>query len=99
MRHRRAEHEGCASASRSFERDRFLARFEDHELTVREPLVAGQRSLADGDPPNAVTSGRCIRPLLPRLERDQQVIDPAWSPHRTRRGINYLLITLKPGEQ
>src|SRR6185503_12331715 len=87
MRHGRAQDESCATAFRSVKRDGCLAWLEDHELSVRQPLAAAEGALANRDPRNGVTSRRFIRPSLTGLERDQQVVNPAWSPRRARCGF------------
>src|SRR5437899_1490299 len=87
MRHCRAQDEGCASAFRSLKRYRGLAWLEDHKFTVRHPLAAAERTLANRDPRNGVTARRFIRPPLTGLERDQQVVNPAWSPRWARGGF------------
>src|SRR4029450_2605764 len=87
MRHCRAQDEGCASAFRSLKRDRCLAWLEDDEFTIRQPLAAAERALANRDPRNGVTARRFIRPPLTGLQRDQQVVNPAWSSRRARPGL------------
>src|SRR4029453_14434872 len=84
MRHCRAQDEGCAGAFRALERDRCLTWLEDPEFTVRQPLAAAERALANRHPRAGVTAGRFIRPPLTGPERDQQVVDPAWSARRAR---------------
>src|SRR4030095_8056887 len=87
MRHCTAQDERCASAFRAFKRDGGLACLEDREFTVRQPLAGTERAVADRDPRNGVPPRRFVRPPLTRLERDQQVVNAAWSPRRARCGF------------
>src|SRR6185503_6915231 len=84
MGHGGAQDEACASAFHSLKRDRCLAWLEDHEFTARKSLATAECALCNRDPANSVTSRRFIAPTLSWLERDQQVVDPAWSARRTR---------------
>ena len=68
-------------------RDSCVAWLEDHEFTVRQPLAAAERALGNRDPANSVPSRWLIAPAFTWLERDQYVVDPAWSRHWTRRGL------------
>src|SRR6185295_2354653 len=52
-----------------------------------EPFTGAESALGDRDPADRVASGRFIAPAFTWLERDQQVVDPAWSPHRARGGF------------
>jgi hypothetical protein len=84
MRHCRPQHESRASAFHSLKRDRRLASLENYEFAVRQPLAVIERAPANRDPRHGVTGRRFIRPALTGSERDQHVVDPAWSPHRAR---------------